>query len=347
MPAVSKSLYPCLNVQPPRTFEKPCRSDGSVGLDSHICDPHRVDLSDALTTPQELSTIHVRAADAHYQLGKVEVNGGWFNQALEKTIHEFSPGPRMMVRMCVDGPLQKRIDPGVWPAQFVFGRNPKIPEHLMDEPLEVVPATAPLYGEEVARHVAVRHAARRAVLELQDSKALRLALAAKPRHQKEPEPAQLVAYWRTQKWEQGQLNSHGRWHGPAIVLGKVGRNFVVVHKRQVIRRAPERIRAASRQYFDLIPQGYPTEERPEAVPVEAPAQSEDPAPAMSLSDRLNAEPARPAAMAGPGVDDSAAPGTTTANAEPTDDVDPSNNHDDVRNDLEVLNIRSRTSSFEG
>ncbi|CAL1127155.1 unnamed protein product [Cladocopium goreaui] len=79
---------------------------------------------------------------------------------------------------------------------------------------------------------------------------------------------------------------------------KVGRNFVVVHKRQVIRCAPERIRAASRQYFDLIPQGYPTEERPEAVPVEAPAQSEDRAPAMSLSDRLNAEPARPAAMAG-------------------------------------------------
>ena len=248
----------------------------------------------------------------------------------------------MMVRMCVDGPLQKRIDPGVWPAQFVFGRNPKIPEHLMHEPLEVVPATAPLYEEEVARHVAVRHAARRAVLELQDSKALRLALAAKPRHQKEPEPAQLVAYWRTQKWEQGQLNNHGRWHGPAIVLGKVGRNFVVVHKRQVIRCAPERIRAASRQYFDLIPQGYPTEERPEAVPVEAPAQSEDRAPAMSLSDRLNAEPARPAAMAGPGVDDSAAPDTTTANAEPTDDVDPSNNHHDVRNDLDKSPEESST-----
>ena len=53
-----------------------------------------MNLSDALTMPQELSTIHVTAADAHYQLGKVEVNGGSFNQALEKTIHEFSPGSK-------------------------------------------------------------------------------------------------------------------------------------------------------------------------------------------------------------------------------------------------------------
>ena len=143
-----------------------------------------MNLSDVLTVPQELSgsTIHVTAADAHYQLGKVEVHGGWFNQVLEKTIHEFSPTSKEAWLECVFAAHCKNelIQVyGMTPAQFIFGRNPKIPENLMDEPLEVVPATAPLYEEEVARRVAVRHAARRAVIELQDNKALRLALAAK------------------------------------------------------------------------------------------------------------------------------------------------------------------------
>ncbi|CAL1158162.1 unnamed protein product, partial [Cladocopium goreaui] len=100
---------------------------------------------------------------------------------------------------------------GMTPAQFIFGRNPKIPENLMDEPCEVIPATASLY---------------------------------------------------------------------------VGRNLVIVHKRQVLRCAPEQIRAstteerqlvraphaellglkhafetgqiASRQYVDLVSGDYPT-----------------------------------------------------------------------------------------
>ena len=52
-----------------------------AGQPSEItCDPHRVNLSDVLTAPRELagSTIHVTAAGAPYQLGKVKVHGGWF-----------------------------------------------------------------------------------------------------------------------------------------------------------------------------------------------------------------------------------------------------------------------------
>ena len=68
---------------------------------------------------------------------------------------------------------------GMTPAQFVFGRNPRVPQNLLDEPLEVVPATTPLYEESVARAVAIRQSARQAVIQLQDSKALRLSLAAR------------------------------------------------------------------------------------------------------------------------------------------------------------------------
>ena len=93
-----------------------------------VVDPARANLSEAFTTCQEMngSTICATAAEAHWQLGKVEVRGGWFN----------------------------------W---------------VVDEPLEIVPATASLYEEQVAKSVAIRQVARKAVLEMLDDKALRLS----------------------------------------------------------------------------------------------------------------------------------------------------------------------------
>ena len=225
--------------------------------DEIMCDPAKVNISEAMTVPNELagSVFHITAADAHYQLGKVEVHGGWFNQVLERIMHDMSPNSKESWLECVHAAHCKNelIQVyGMTPAQFIFGRNPKIPENLLDEPCEIIPATAPLYEAEVARKVAVRQSARKAVMEMQDSQALRLALSARPRHQNEPKPGDLVAYWRSQKWEKGTLDNQGRWHGPAIVLGKVGRNHVVVHKRQVLRCAPEQIRAATSEERQLI-----------------------------------------------------------------------------------------------
>lgn len=106
-----------------------------------------------------------------------------------------------------------------------------------------------------------------------------------------------MAYWRTQKWVQGSLEQHGRWHGPAIVLGHVGRNVVAIHKRRIFRCAPEQVRPStesekqlaltphlelagiknmvdqgalqSRQFVDLVSQGDPSQSEPvvaEALP---------------------------------------------------------------------------------
>ena len=82
---------------------------------------------------------------------------------------------------------------------------------------------------------------------MQDSKARRLALAARPRHQVEPEPADLVAYWRSQKWDKGSSDNHGR-----CMFGKGGRNLVIVRKCQALRCAPEQIRAATAEERQLI-----------------------------------------------------------------------------------------------
>lgn len=113
----------------------------------------------------------------------------------------------------------------------MFGKNPRIPENLLDEPLDVVPATASLYQDALAKQVAIRQSARRAVVDLQDNRALRMALAARPKTSHVFSPGALVAYWRSQKWVHGQLESVGKWHGPATVLGYVGRNLVIIHKR--------------------------------------------------------------------------------------------------------------------
>lgn len=131
---------------------------------------------------------------------------------------------------------------------------------------------------------------------MQDDRALRVALLARPRVSQELSPGDLVAYWRNQKWVQGKLQVGGRWYGTAVILGKVGRNFVFLHRRQVIRRAPEQIRPTtneektmlsspqvemlgikdlieqgsirSQQFLDLLPQSYPSMDQPdvESVP---------------------------------------------------------------------------------
>ena len=189
------------------------------------------------------------------QLGKVEVHGGWFARVLDKVISECAPKDRDSWSECVYGAHAKNelIQVyGMTPAQFVFGRNPRVPSNLLDEPLNVLPATAPLYEESIARSVAIRQAARKAVIELQDNKALRLALAARPRVVGHFSPGTPVAYWRTQKSHEGKIERGGRWYGPAVVLGYVGKNLVVIHKRQIFRCAPEQVRPATSEEKSLM-----------------------------------------------------------------------------------------------
>ena len=112
-------------------------------------------------------------------------------------------------------------------------------------------------------------------------------------------PGARIAYWRTQKSHEGVIERGGRWYGPAIVLGYVGRNLVVIHKKQIFRCAPEQVRPStteeealvdtpgmellgikqmlesgrlsSKQYIDLLPEGQPPL-APEAPRSAAPSQ---------------------------------------------------------------------------
>ena len=106
-----------------------------------VCDPAPPDVVDGLTVPLELqgAAVQITAADAHWQLGKVEVHGGWFGRILEKIIAERVPQSQDVWTDCVNAAHCKNqlIQVyGMTPAQHVFGRNPYIPENLLDEPLE-------------------------------------------------------------------------------------------------------------------------------------------------------------------------------------------------------------------
>ena len=60
-------------------------------------------------------------------------------------------------------------------------------------------------------------------------------------------PGDFVAYWRTQKYERGAWARlvGGRWFGTAIVMGKVGRNVQVYHRRNMFKVSPEHLRHAT------------------------------------------------------------------------------------------------------
>ena len=263
-----------------------------------VMDSAQTNLGEPLQRYLEHLGVYVRPipGEAHWQLGRTETHGGWFSRVLEKTMQSRVPSTREEWEQCV---LQSHVKNsmiqfyGYTPHQYVFGKNPNIPQDLLDEPIGVVPATASLSDDAVATAQAIRFAARKAVLETQDDQALRRALAARPRKHIQFEPGALVAYWRAQKYTPEGVIQGGRWWGTAVVLGSVGKNYLVVHRKQIFRVAPEQLRPAtneeqalvktpqaellgirdlieggtfrSSQYIDLVPGSYPAQSDAEHV----------------------------------------------------------------------------------
>ena len=129
-------------------------------------------------------TVRQIAAGAHWQLGKTENHGGWFERILKKVIDQHHPSSKEAWLECV---VQAHVKNtmiqvhGHTPHQYVFGQNPRVPTDLLDEPQSVVPATVSLTDQAIAKAQEIRTTARKAVLELQDDVALRKALNARPR----------------------------------------------------------------------------------------------------------------------------------------------------------------------
>lgn len=280
-----------------------------------VIDQARTNMGEALQNHLDLQGTEVRqiAGEAHWQLGRTEVQGGWFSRILTKILAEHLPETKEDWEECVVHAHVKNHliqNYGYTPHQHVSGQNPRVPTDLLDEPLHVVPATASLSEETLAKTQAIHLSARRAVIEMQDSTSLRRALASRPRLHQQFEPGALVAYWRHQKFQAGQgVLLGGRWYGTAVVIGLVGRNYIIAHRKHIFRCAPEQLRPAtgeeralvqtpqtellgirdmieggtfrSQNFVDLVPGHYPPEQSSEQQDMSSEAVPDVPAPVES------------------------------------------------------------------
>ena len=306
-----------------------------------VLDPAQTNLGDPMVLPCEWQGTHVRpiAAGAHWQLGKTESHGGWFAQVLDKIIEEHNPQSKEEWLSCVAHAHVKNQMiqvHGHSPHQFVFGRNPHIPEDLLNEPLSITAATASLTEDALARSQAMRVTARIALAKLQDSRAMRTALLARPRRQYEFKPGEVVAYWRSQKWVEGKLLLGGRWHGPAVVIGHVGRNIIVIHRKQLLRCAPEQVRPSTEEEKQLISAphmellgvkqliengGLPSKNYVDLVPQSYPPQGVGPEDRESMGTQMQTESATEAnADAQPDIPEMAGVPPASADASPSEDI---------------------------
>ena len=109
-------------------------------------------------------------------------------------------------------------------AKWCLGRTLTYLDNFSLNLIIAVSCTASLLEDSVEKAQSIRHAAKKAILELQDDKSMCRALAARPRLARNFRPEDIVAYWRDQKWNQGKLSRGRRWYGSAVVIGLNGKN---------------------------------------------------------------------------------------------------------------------------
>ena len=188
-----------------------------------IVDPAKTNTAEAVfqQLEHEGTRIITSAAEAHNQLGKVEKHGHLFEVILQKVLDQVQPRNKEEYEQCLVQTSSAKNEllnqKGLSPCQLVFGRNPR------------------------------RSQARTALIMSQDDTSLRTALNARPRAEREFLPGDYVSYWRTQKYEKGVRLVGGRWYGVAIVMDRIGRNFLIYHRKNLFKVAPEHLRHATQE----------------------------------------------------------------------------------------------------
>ena len=211
-----------------------------------LVDPAKTNTAEEVFERLEQDGIRIStiAAEAHNQLGKVEKHGHLFEVILQKVIDQVQPKNRAEYEQCVVQTCNAKNEllnqKGLSPCQLVFGRNPRVAGDLLQEQPCPVAATTPLHDEIAERARAIRAQARMALVMSQDDSALRTALNARPRAERDFLPGDFA-----QKYQKGVRLVGGRWYAVAIVMGKIGRNFVIFHRKNIFKVAPEHLRHAS------------------------------------------------------------------------------------------------------
>ena len=141
-----------------------------------LMNPGRTTTADSFVAMLEQAGTRILtiAAEAHNQLGKVEKHGHLFELILQKVLDQMQPKSQSDFEACVNSKNGLINNKGLSPCQLVFGRNPRVPEDLLQDWPCPVSSTTPLHDEPLARARAIRASARLAVVMSQDDKTLDL-----------------------------------------------------------------------------------------------------------------------------------------------------------------------------
>ncbi|CAK0864559.1 unnamed protein product, partial [Prorocentrum cordatum] len=203
---------------------------------------------------QSFNTVQLPiAGQAHWQLGRVERQGAWWKELAARTIeHSSIRGEDEMRTLAIrvsgaKNSLRRRA--GFIPAQWVLGRDPKMPGYLVDDTANYSAHSLAANDENIRRRYAIRTAARESFMRMQNDDQLRRAMLARARTVATPLSVGEMCYVFRQVKKKEQREQHNRnakkgiWRGPCVVIGHQGENAWVSLGGRTMLVAPEHIKA--------------------------------------------------------------------------------------------------------
>ena len=189
------------------------------------------------------------AGQAHWQLGRVERQQGWWKELARRTVqHGQVTGEeemRIMAMMVSAAKNTMRRRCGFSPAQWVLGKDPKLPADLVDGTEHEKALSLATHDPQLRRRYAIRTAAREAFVRMQGDDQLRRAMLARSRPVSRPiSVGELCFIFRLPSRAVGR-KIKGVWRGPCICIGHQGDNVWVSLGAQTMLAAPEHVRAVS------------------------------------------------------------------------------------------------------
>ena len=188
-------------------------------------------------------------ADAHWQLGKCERHGQALKHILKRLIHQFAVIDKedlvLVASLASDAKNSLARRSGASPAQWVYGRNPRVPASLLSDPdsleaKQVISDSAKLSAIERMRHAAMIE-----YIDFEHSEALRKAILRKSRPWRGPlEVGQRVAYFRQKSQMDGEGSLEGYRQGLIIGLdpGPAGSVWIRNNRGRLIQVSREQVR---------------------------------------------------------------------------------------------------------